>query len=193
MTLFPRPHGGARPTARAGFTLMELMMVVVVIGLISGTVALSWESILPRTRLNSEVRGIAGMLQSTRSDAIARNAEFYVEYDLTEDTYQVLTAFRKEGGLMSLRDEEDERLGLGARKLADGVQLASIYLNGEEYTDGKVRVRFDPLGAASDHALVVIQPAYEATYTIEVLALTGLIRFHEGVFTREPPQDGDFD
>jgi hypothetical protein len=53
-------------------------------------------------------------------------------------------------------------------------------------------VRFDPLGAASDHTIVLVQPEYERHYTIEVLALTGLVRFHDGVFQREPPQEGDF-
>ena len=179
---------------RRGFTIIELMVVLVVMGLIAGGVAMSMEAALPRSRLNSEVRGLAATLQGARSDAIARNAEFLVEYDLDQDAYRVLTPFRLEGGLIGpdAEDAEDQRMALGWHHLADGVEIASVYIGGEQFQEGVARVRFDPLGAASGHAVVFIQPQYENFYTIEVLALTGLIHFHEGLFTREPPDDGDF-
>ncbi len=175
-----------------GFTVLELMMVIVVMGLIAATVAMSADALLPRSRLNSEVRGLAATLQGTRSDAIARNAEFLVEYDLDEDAYRVLSPFNARGGLMLPSSEEEDRMAFGWHKLADGVEIASVYIGGQQVQSGLARVRFDPLGAASGHAVVFVQPMYENFYTIEVLALTGLIHFHEGLFTREPPEDGEF-
>jgi prepilin-type N-terminal cleavage/methylation domain-containing protein len=175
---------------RGGFTVIELMMVIVVMGLIAGAVAMSAEALLPRSRLNSEVRALAATLQGTRSEAIARNAEFLLEYDLDEDAYRVLSPFDATGGLMRQDSEEEDRMAFDWHKLADGVEIASVYIGGEQIQSGLARVRFDPLGAASGHAVVFIQPAYENFYTIEVLALTGLIHFHEGLFTRDP-EDGD--
>ena len=46
-------------------------------------------------------------------------------------------------------------------------------------------------GAASDHSVVLKQMPNEYEYTIEVLALTGLIRFHEGAFVREFPREAE--
>lgn len=70
----------ARPTARAGFSLVELTVVVLVLALLSSVVYMTWEALLPRTRLNSAVRELASTLMETRSDAIARGAEFRIEY-----------------------------------------------------------------------------------------------------------------
>ena len=54
-------------------------------------------------------------------------------------------------------------------------------------------MRFDPLGIGlRPHASTCCSSPTSHEYTIEVLALTGLIHFHEGEFEREPPDDGDF-
>jgi len=185
-------HAGARVRARRGFTILELVMVVMLLGLVAAGVTAGWEAMVPRAQLNGEVRTLAATLQKARSEAIGRKAEFWVEYDLDEDAYRVLTPFRIGGGLLFEGEDEVNRIILDRHRLVDGVEIASVYIDGVESTQGKALVRFDPLGAASDHAVVLVQPLYENFYTIEVLALTGLIRFHEGLFTREPPQDGDF-
>jgi hypothetical protein len=65
-------------------------------------------------------------------------------------------------------------------------------VSNEDYNTGQVVVSFDPLGAASDHTITLVQHPYDNIYTIEVLALTGLIRFHDGEFKREYPEDSDF-
>ena len=185
----------ARAT-RAGFSLVELMGVAVVLGLIATLTFVSWEAVLPRTTLNSAVRELAATLSETRSDAIARNAYFHIEYYLEPANdfpvgYRVVTPFRKgpEGGLAAYGDE---RLALKFHPLPDTVSFHKVVLNGEEYTNGIVVVSFSPLGAASDHTVVLRQAPYDHFYTIEVLALTGQIRFHENEFVREPAREDDF-
>ena len=54
-------------------------------------------------------------------------------------------------------------------------------------------VRFDPLGAASYHTIVLYQELFERAFTIEVLPITGEIRFHDGYFERELVDEMDFD
>ena len=185
----------ARATCRQaalGFTIVELMVTIAVIGLIAGVTAVSVEALLPRSRLNSEVRALAGTLQGARSDAIARNFEFWIEYDLDEDAYRVLTPFSVQGGVLGPEGEEQDRLALHWHRLEAGIEINNVFVGDEQHNEGMVRVRFDPLGAASGHSVVLLQPEYENYYTIEVLALTGLIHFHEGVYTRDPPEDEDF-
>jgi general secretion pathway protein H len=177
---------------RRGFTVIELMVVVMIIGLIAGTVAMSMDAMLPRSRLSSEVRALAATLQGARSDAIARNAEFLIEYDLDNEAYRVISPFGLEGGLVGPEAEEEDRLAFSWHEIEAGVEIASVYIGDAQFHEGQARVRFDPLGAASGHAVVFIQPEYENYYTIEVLALTGLIHFHEGLFSRDPPDEGDF-
>ena len=170
------------------------MGVAVVLGLMATFAFVSWEAVLPRTKLNSAVRELAATLSEARSEAIARNAHFSVEYffEETDDHtvgFRVVTPFRKGGGLATY---DDERVALAWHSLPETVTFEKIVINGEEYTTGQAVVGFSPLGAASDHTVVLKQMPYEHRYTIEVLALTGLIRFHDGEVVREYPDESDF-
>jgi prepilin-type N-terminal cleavage/methylation domain-containing protein len=176
---------------RSGFTMVEIMVVVVIVGLMAGIVTVSWRSTLPSAQLNSTVRVLSERINGTRADAIARNLEYRIYYDIDNDEYWVETPFAVEGGRLAHGDEE--RQLLFETKLEPTVSFHEITIDGETYNDGVVYVRFDPLGASSDHLIVIHQTIFDRYFSIEVLALTGLVRFHEGLFQREPPRDGDFD
>ena len=103
-----------------------------------------------------------------------------------------MSPFRMGGGRLQLGEDEEERIRFQWTNLRDGVEFDHVTLGGVEFSEGRVMVRFDPLGASSDHRVVLSQPTYQNYYTIEVLALTGLIRFHDGIFERDPPDDADF-
>lgn len=192
MDPFDRTPAARGARRAAGFSLVELVVVVMIVGLMVGAISISWEVIVPRSRLNTSVRELAAHLQSTRSEAVSRNLEYWVEYDLDEEAYRVVTPFRLGGGRLALGASEDDRVRFMWHPLRDGVEFDHVTVGGDLYTEGSVVVRFDPLGASSDHSVVLSQPAYKNSYTLEVLALTGLIRFHDGIYEREAPDDGDF-
>ena len=182
-----------RSTARAGFSIVELLAVVIVLGMMATLVAVDWRAILPRTELNSTVRNIAATISGCRFDAIARNAEFGILYDLEENTWQVVSPFMMGGGLAP---SFAERHKFTPMECKSSVEIQSIWVEGIEYvenpTDDGLYVRFDPLGGSSGHTIVLYQPDYDNHFTIEVLALTGLIRMHKGVHHRELVDDGSF-
>lgn len=181
----PRIQGGPR----AGFSMVEVLGVLLILGMVIGVTSISWQSLLPRTRLNTDVRVLSERLQGTRSDAISRNLTFHILYDLENQKYWVETPFKLEGGLAGA---EDERVNVMETNLSDGVTFASVTVDGETYSDGIRSVRFDPLGASNDHLIVLYHEAFDRFFTIEVLALTGMIRFHTGEYVREPVSDNDF-
>ncbi|MCP3917408.1 MAG: prepilin-type N-terminal cleavage/methylation domain-containing protein [bacterium] len=183
------------PSLRAGFTLVELMIVMAILGLVTTMVSISFDALVPSERLNTSVRELAATIQATRVEAVSRNAEFWIQYDLKENRYRQATPFRRGGGLLlGLDAEESERYYGEWIKLKDGVAFASVTQAGEPLeAEEQAWVRFDPLGSASDHSVILTQPAYENFFTIEVLALTGLVRMHDGIYTREYPQDSDFE
>lgn len=175
--------------ARAGFSLVELLVVVAILGMLAGVATISWRSVLPRTALNTDVRVLASRLSATRSDAISRNAIYQIVYDIDNDRYWVRPPFDAEG---HFEPNEEERAQLFMTPLRQGVRLRQVTIDGETYDDGLVKVRFDPLGASNDHTVVLHHEPFDRYHTIEVLALTGLLRFHDGIVEREAPSDGDF-
>ena len=170
--------------------MAEILAVIVVIGMAAGTAAITWQSVLPRTRLNSTVRALGSVLHGTRSDAVARNAEFRIVYDLDLDKYWVSSPFKAGGGLAL---EDEQRLVYHETNLPRGISFTEVVINGRAYNEGQVQVRFTPMGTASDHTILLRQEIFERDFTIEVLALTGVIRFHKGIWTREVPPEGAFD
>jgi Tfp pilus assembly protein FimT len=168
------------------------MAVVIILGLIGGVAVASWASMLPNQQFNTAVRDLSEVLHGTRSDAIARNREFRIVYDLDQDTYRVRTPFRLGGGFATT-EEDDERLWINETDLKErGVDLVQITVDEKKYTDGKVEVTFLPLGLSSYHVVELAQTTFGRQFTLEVLPLTGEIRMHDGVFVREPADEGDF-
>jgi len=197
--LGPSAGRGVRAVASRGFSLIELMVVITIIAFAAGLASVSWDSVFPAQRLNSDVRELSSVLQGARVDAIARSIELRVFYDIDNEQYWLEfprpDAVATRTGTNRETEEIDEELKerLSFTSLSDGIEFVSITIDGEEWRDGQVFVRFDPLGAASEHTILLYQPKFDRHYTIEVLPLTGLIRFHDGVYVRELAQDEDFD
>lgn len=183
------PTRTAASGARGGFSLAELLAVVVVIGLIAGIVSISFVSTLPRAELNSTVHDIAAAVKGAHSDSIARNAEFRIYYDIDANSYEIRSPFQLGGGL-AMR-EEDRQL-IRRVPLPESVTIARVTIDGVEYEEGRVFVAFSPLGSATGHTINLMQPLTEAVTTIEVLPLTGLVRFHYSDFQREIALEDDF-
>lgn len=184
---------GGRLARSRGFTLIELMVVLVIIGLTTGVALVSWEAMFPNQRFNAAVRKMSDVLHSRRSEAIARNHEFQIHYNIDADAYRVRTPYRPGGGFSDSEEPEDhvwvDETNLGA----EGISILQVTIDDVTYTDGSVYVRFDPLGASSYHSVVLRQELFERDFTIESMPLTGEIRFHDGYFEREHPDEGDFD
>jgi Tfp pilus assembly protein FimT len=168
------------------------MVVIIVLGLIGGVAMTSWAALLPNQQFNSAIRNLSEVLYGTRSEAIARNREYRIQYDLDHDTYRVRTPFKPGGGFATTEDEADHLWASETDLAESGIDLQQVTVDGQTYTDGKVEVYFQPLGASAYHVVQLRQALFERDFTLEVLPLTGEIRMHDGLFERDTVDEGDF-
>ena len=192
-----RAVGSMRAHLRAGFTMIELMIVVAIIALMTTVITAGIDTLLPGERLNTSIRDLAGNLRNIRTQAISRGMEYRLTYDLDNNRYRWATPFSVEGGILRQEMDEDwesdDRVSLSWTTLPEGVQLESVWVAGEVYSGGEIYVVFDPVGTATDHSVVLAQPQFDSRFTIEVMPLTGLTLMHDDLFFRAEPRDSDFD
>lgn len=76
-------------SASAGFTLVEILITVLLLGFLGSWSLLSARNMLPRMRVEQASSRLAFQLQLARSEAIAQNQIVYVNLDSDENTLQV--------------------------------------------------------------------------------------------------------
>ena len=169
--------------------MVELLGVLIVIGLIASLVVVNWAQLLPGTELNAAIHNLGAAIQGARSDSIARNGEFRLYYDMEQSSWWVLSPYGPNG--VAARTEE-ERVTVNRAFFPENVAIQRVTLGGQEFVEGTVYVTFDPLGRAIDHTVTLMHTVYGNSMTVEVLPLTGLVRFHDGEFQRPILDEGDF-
>jgi Tfp pilus assembly protein FimT len=169
------------------------MVVITIMGMVGGATVLSMRQMRPKQAFQSAIHRISDALAKTRSEAIARNRPFSIIYNLDNHTYEICTPYLNGGGFAPTERGEDNLRTDFTDLTADGIEFELIFADEKRWTDDEIFLRFDPMGVSSYHAIVIRQPLHDRISTIEMLPLTGEIRFHQGSFIREPAEEGDFE
>lgn len=83
-----------------GFTLIELMVVIVIIGILVNYVAISFGKNAPAEQLNTESERLKSLIQIAGEEALLRSS--FIGVDLLEDSYAFL---RLEDGVWHAMDD----------------------------------------------------------------------------------------
>ena len=139
-----------------GFSLIELIVVLVIIGLAAAVTApfIFWT--LERVEIRSAVKEIASSLRYARSVAISEKKEMRFYMDLDERLYWLDT--RREEGREDgeNRDPGQEEQGTSppayptAKRSLNSLVNVDLFVRGEdEFDEGTVMVSFSPFGSSS--------------------------------------------
>lgn len=139
--------------ARAGFTLLELVVVLFLAALLVSLVAPSLERPLASARLRAGATEVRALLARARSLAAAQARERAVAID---------------PGAGEFRIAGEERV----RRLPEGVRFESVRIAGEE-TPGPAAIRFFPDGGG-DGAEISLRSEAAGRLRVTVEPLTGL-------------------
>jgi type IV fimbrial biogenesis protein FimT len=72
-----------------GFTLVEILVTIALIGIISAIAIPDWGTLLPTFRLNGATRQIQSELHRIKMKAVTENVNFQLVYSENGQTYQV--------------------------------------------------------------------------------------------------------
>ena len=127
-----------------GFTLLELVLVLLLMGLIAGLTLPFVASTLDRIKLQSEVRQIASALQFARSEAISKKTLYTFNIDINENQYWLGIPKQKE---VTQPKPIDETV-----RILDYQELDNQETN-EALTEGAFMILFYPRGNSSGGSL----------------------------------------
>lgn len=114
----------------SGFTMIEAMIVVAVIGIMAGIAMPGFIGWLPNYRLRSDARDVVSCLQEMKLRAVSENSNVVVIFDLPGGTYQSFVDDGVDGGGNPNPNEKDSsEIVLKNGVLYETVQFLSSTFN----------------------------------------------------------------
>jgi len=172
----PGRAGTASPCIR-GFTLVELMAVVLILGLLLTFVTLRLDSLTASSRLSASARETGSLVGVAFSSAVSSGKAKSLNFDMeTGETWvgEGLNAPRETAATL--------------RRLYEGVEFRDVQVGATVVSErGVLSLEISPLGIGTD-ALIHLRSETGAEMTVEVRPLTGTVKFHDGYVEYEEPE-----
>ena len=154
-----------------GFSMMEMMIVLVMIGLMASLAAPSWFEQMPRLETQAQVREVVSKLREARSLAVARKEPAGLCFDTDNGIW---TLFLDNNPANNVHNTGDSVMATGS--LGSRVTVSHNSFANQD-------VIFNPDGTAAESGAVCLNAEDNSiVYTVDVLASTGRVRMVEGYF-----------
>ncbi len=171
--------------SRRGFTLVELICVLVIIGIVVALAATRLDFMVPKYRLRGAAREVASALKMAKARAVAGGKEVYLEMDLSQGRYWLLVAFPKlkegeeEGEARQAEARSFEYQPIFDRLLPEGVEFVNVvFSEKEKVAAGRARVRVSPFGTAA-HTIVNFRNKEDRPIALRFNGFTGAVAFYD--------------
>jgi len=166
----------------SGFTLIELVVVILIMGLLMGLAATKLDFMLPKYRIRAAAREVASVLKQGKARAAAQGKDVYFEVDLSQGRYWLLAAFPKQDPMADPKAVESRPLeyeALFVRALPEGVHFVDAILGDKEKAStGRVRVRLSAFGASS-HVILNLINGDDIVISLKMNGFTGMISYSD--------------
>jgi prepilin-type N-terminal cleavage/methylation domain-containing protein len=155
---------------RNGYTMIELMTVVAMVGILAAMAVPVFLTMTPRLNLKSDARSSLNYLRMARSRSVAENGQYGIFFDSGNDR---LIYFKDTANPAAVIYEA------GADSIMDSTVTLHHGVAYNSVSFASNAVIFLSNGSASESGTVVINSTETSrTYTINVLAATGKVTLH---------------
>lgn len=164
----------------AGFTLIEIAVVLLILSMMLGTTLTNMRGMVPAAATEAAAREILGVLDFARTQSVASGQLYEVVFDLDEQRYAIRTPYDLDG---NPTQDVTLRTMLQWRSIGDGALLEAVLdATGERRERGSWSLPFHPAGDSRDFWAYVTHEAEEDAHrvTVRVLGLTGLATILQG-------------
>lgn len=188
----PTLRAGARserslpPTGSGGFTLIELTMVILVIGIVSALVLPRFGGLLDRQQMRRTVNVMRGMVRQLHAKAALTKRVYRLTFDLDQQLLSVcfLESLPATGSADDACVAEPSREMRGYA-MPDAVQLLDVVsFEGKKVREGTATTHFHPTGLA-EPSVVHLQTPDESHVTLFIEALAGRVKVVYGYAERD--------
>jgi len=158
---------------RRGFTLVELMAIVVIMGVLLVVTVGNLAGVTARGRMDGAVEAVRGHIAYARSEALATSSQYAVVYEIGTGVIRFVEP-DETGRVLNIDTFIAEHTSQ-EWLLPHGVFVAEGALADETYSHGLMTVFAGPLGTITYH-VVRLSDADGRRVNLEVSALTGFVR-----------------
>jgi prepilin-type N-terminal cleavage/methylation domain-containing protein len=160
-----------------GFSLIELVVVMVLISLSIALVAPSFSRFSKRVELKTTAQRISGILRYFRSESIQSGKVYQILLDpvLREVNIQVLEG-EEEGA--TERQKDGQKFSKRSYPLPAGIQMKEFNIPAPEYPSDLPTIEFYPNGATNGGSFI-LEAQDQRGYRIKVYFLTGIVEIEE--------------
>lgn len=141
-----------------GFTLIEMIIVVILMGLLAALSAPAISKSLTNLKLNTSARRLSAVLRNTRSKAIADKKNYEITFNLEEGSYSYPAGNSSK-----------------STSLPDGITFREI----EDVGNDEETIHFYPKGNSSG-GKILLAAETEKFFRVEVEAISGRVKVKRG-------------
>ena len=122
-----------------GFTLIELTVVVVLIGIIMTLTVPRFQTAIITDDLKATTRKMVGMIKGLRDEAIREQSVYFLHFDLESNRFWIDST--------GMTEEERARAAEKAAPLPEGIRVLDIWFSGKgKKMSGQTAIRFNKKG-----------------------------------------------
>ena len=155
-----------------GYTLIELTVVIVLIGLLMGITVPRFRYALLTDQLKGSTRKFIGIIKNLRSEAIRAQEDYTLHFDLETDRYWIESE--------SMTEEKRTLVKQEAQTLPPGIRVQDVWYRdkGKKMT-GESRIRFSRKGYVQP-AVIHIGSEDDRAFTLVINPFLGRVKVLEG-------------